>query len=158
MRIKQVLSQSRNFSHFLQPECSLQYSQEPTIYPYPEPDQSIPWLPIPLAKTHFEEVGLGEWHGLDWSSSGQGLMVGWLFYGSHWIPSLRTTETWITNLKDPEFTNQCPEIENKKDYWLFLQHSVVMERKFNKEVNIRVKVILTFRRRIFFSNFSTPCI
>ena len=37
----------------MEPECSLPHSQEPAICPYSEPDQSTPWLPIPLPEDQF---------------------------------------------------------------------------------------------------------
>jgi len=45
-------SQSRNSSHFMQPEGSLPHSQVPATCPYPEPDLSSPCPHIPLPKIH----------------------------------------------------------------------------------------------------------
>jgi len=46
LRSPQVLSQSRNSRHFMEPEGSLPYSQELATCPYPEPDQTF-HAPIP---------------------------------------------------------------------------------------------------------------
>jgi hypothetical protein len=109
------------------------YSQELSIFPYPEPDQSSPWLSIPLWKTNFEVGGVGGGGCVNWSDLAQDVGCGgWLFKESHWISSPRKTETWIPNTKDPEFTHHCPVTENTKHEWQFLQHLAVMERKFNK--------------------------
>jgi len=40
-----VLSQSRNSPHFMEPEGSLPHTQEPATRPYPEPDQSSLYPP-----------------------------------------------------------------------------------------------------------------
>jgi len=37
----------------MQPDGSLQHSQQPAICPYPEPDKYSPRLPIQLLKIHF---------------------------------------------------------------------------------------------------------
>jgi hypothetical protein len=46
LRSWKVLSWSRNVLHFMEPERSLPHSQAPDTCSYPEPDQSIPWLPF----------------------------------------------------------------------------------------------------------------
>jgi hypothetical protein len=48
LRSQKVLSQSRNSPHFMEPEGSLPHSQQLAPYPYSEPDQSSPYLPIPV--------------------------------------------------------------------------------------------------------------
>jgi hypothetical protein len=42
---RQLCSYSRNWQHFMGPEGLLPRSQEPSIGPYPEPDQSNPYHP-----------------------------------------------------------------------------------------------------------------
>jgi hypothetical protein len=42
LRNHQLCSYSRTSQNFIEPEGSLQYSQEPSTGPYPEPDQSNP--------------------------------------------------------------------------------------------------------------------
>ena len=41
------------FPHFTESECSLPQSQAPVTCPYPEPDQSRAYLPIPLIEDLF---------------------------------------------------------------------------------------------------------
>jgi hypothetical protein len=41
-----LCSYSRTFQHFMEPEVSLPCSQEPSNWPYPEPDQSSLYCPI----------------------------------------------------------------------------------------------------------------
>jgi hypothetical protein len=45
LRSHQVCSYSRNSQHFMEPEDSLQCSQESSTGPYPQPDQSHPTSP-----------------------------------------------------------------------------------------------------------------
>jgi hypothetical protein len=45
-RSRQLCSYSRTAQHFMEPESSLPCSQEPSIGPYLEPDQSSPYHPI----------------------------------------------------------------------------------------------------------------
>jgi hypothetical protein len=40
----------KKFPHFMETEGSLPHSQAPVTYPYPEPHQSYPCVPIPLLK------------------------------------------------------------------------------------------------------------
>jgi hypothetical protein len=54
-RSRQLCSYSRTSQHFMEPEGSLPYSQEPSTGPYPEPDRSSPHHPI-LSKIHFNIV------------------------------------------------------------------------------------------------------
>jgi hypothetical protein len=42
-----------NSPRFMEPEGSLPHSQAPTNCPYPEPDESSPYLPIPLLEDPF---------------------------------------------------------------------------------------------------------
>jgi hypothetical protein len=49
----QFLSYSRNCLHFMQPECSLPFSQQLTTCPCPEPNKSGPCLPIYLFAIRF---------------------------------------------------------------------------------------------------------
>jgi hypothetical protein len=56
MRSRQLCSHSRNSQHFMEPEGSLACSEEPSIGPYPEPDQSYPHHSILSPKTHFNIV------------------------------------------------------------------------------------------------------
>jgi hypothetical protein len=46
MRSRQLRSYTRISQHFMEPEGSLPYAQEPTIGPYSEPDESSPDHPI----------------------------------------------------------------------------------------------------------------
>jgi hypothetical protein len=46
LRSRQLRSYSRISRHFMESECSLPCSQEPSIGTYPEPDQSSPYHPI----------------------------------------------------------------------------------------------------------------
>jgi len=48
LRSYPVLSQSRNFLRFMEPEGSLPQSQVPAIYPYPQSARSSPQPHIPL--------------------------------------------------------------------------------------------------------------
>jgi hypothetical protein len=45
-RSLKLCSQSISSRHFMKPECSSPCSQEPSIGPYPEPDQTNPYHPI----------------------------------------------------------------------------------------------------------------
>ena len=47
LRSWKVLTWSRNALHSMEPEGSLPHSQAPATCPYPESDQSIPYLPFP---------------------------------------------------------------------------------------------------------------
>jgi hypothetical protein len=46
LRSRHIFSHSRTSHHFIEPEGSLQCSQESSTGPYPEPDQSYPSQPI----------------------------------------------------------------------------------------------------------------
>jgi hypothetical protein len=46
LRSRQLCSYLRTSQHFMEPECSLPCSQEPSTGPCPEPDQSNPYHPI----------------------------------------------------------------------------------------------------------------
>jgi hypothetical protein len=48
LKICQLCSYSRTSQHFMEPGVSLPCSREPSTGPYPEPDQSNPYHPIPL--------------------------------------------------------------------------------------------------------------
>jgi hypothetical protein len=48
LKSRQLSSYSKTSQHFMEPECSLPFSQEPSTGPYPEPDQSIQSYPISL--------------------------------------------------------------------------------------------------------------
>jgi hypothetical protein len=48
-RSRQLCSHSRTSQHFMEPEGSLPYSQEPYTSPYPEPDISSPYHPHPIS-------------------------------------------------------------------------------------------------------------
>ena len=37
----------------MEPEGSLLHSQEPTVYPYPEPGQSVPCVPVLVLEDPF---------------------------------------------------------------------------------------------------------
>ena len=52
-RCSLILSQARHFSHLMDPEGSLPYSQKPTNCPCLEPDQSSPCFP-----SHFLKIQL----------------------------------------------------------------------------------------------------
>jgi hypothetical protein len=56
MRSLQVLSWSRNSTHFIEPEGSLPHSQVPATCPYPEPDQSSPCTPSHFFKIYFNII------------------------------------------------------------------------------------------------------
>ena len=56
LRSQQVLSLSRNFAHFIEPEGSLPRSQEPATSPYPEQDRSNPFPPSHFSKIHFNII------------------------------------------------------------------------------------------------------
>jgi hypothetical protein len=58
LRSCQLCSHSRTSPHFMEPEGSLSCSQEPSTGPYPQPDRSSPYHPIPthLSKIHFNIV------------------------------------------------------------------------------------------------------
>jgi hypothetical protein len=43
LRSRQLCSHSRTSHHFMEPEGSLPYSQEPSTSPYPEPDRTSPY-------------------------------------------------------------------------------------------------------------------
>jgi hypothetical protein len=51
----QLCSHSRTSQHFMEPEGSSPYSQEPSTGPYPKPDRSSPYHPI-LSKIYFNTV------------------------------------------------------------------------------------------------------
>jgi hypothetical protein len=55
LRSRQLCSCSRISHHFMEPECSLPCSQEPSTDPYHEPDQSSPYHPI-LSNIHFNII------------------------------------------------------------------------------------------------------
>jgi hypothetical protein len=50
-----IVQYSRTSQHFMEPDGSLLCSQEPSTGPYPQPDQSNPYHPIP-SKSHFNIV------------------------------------------------------------------------------------------------------
>jgi hypothetical protein len=52
LRSRQLCSYSGTSQYFIEPECSLQCSQEPSTGPYPEPHRSSPYHLI-LSKIHF---------------------------------------------------------------------------------------------------------
>jgi hypothetical protein len=54
VRSCQLCSYSRTSQHFTEPERSLLCSQETSIGPYPEPDQSSPYHPILFLQDTFE--------------------------------------------------------------------------------------------------------
>jgi hypothetical protein len=56
LRNQQLLSYTRNSQHFIEAEGSLQYSQEPAIGPYPEPDGSSPHLSSCFSNIHFNTI------------------------------------------------------------------------------------------------------
>jgi hypothetical protein len=56
MRNRQSLSFLGISQHFMEPEGSLPCSQEPTIGPYPEPDQSSPYYCIHFSKIHLNII------------------------------------------------------------------------------------------------------
>jgi hypothetical protein len=49
LRSSQFCSYSKTSQHFMEPKGSLPCSQEPSIGPYPEPDQSNPYQPMLLS-------------------------------------------------------------------------------------------------------------
>ena len=53
LRNQPVLSQSKNSPHFSETEGSLPHSQVPATCPSPEPDQSSPYLKIPLPEDFY---------------------------------------------------------------------------------------------------------
>jgi len=53
MTNQQVLSLSRNFPHFMEPEGSLPHSQDPATCPYSELAQSSPCHPIRFLEDPF---------------------------------------------------------------------------------------------------------
>ena len=53
---QQILINSKNSSHFMQPEDSLPHWQQPATCPYPEPDRSSPCLPCHFCKIRFNII------------------------------------------------------------------------------------------------------
>jgi hypothetical protein len=51
-----ALSYSRISQHFVEPEGSVPYSQQSATGPYPELDESSPYLPILFSKIHFNII------------------------------------------------------------------------------------------------------
>jgi hypothetical protein len=51
-----LLSQSRNFPHFMEPEDSLPHTLQPAICPYLEPDRSSPFYLSHFSKMHFNII------------------------------------------------------------------------------------------------------
>jgi hypothetical protein len=70
LRSQQVLSYSRNSSHFMEPEGSSPHSQQPSTCPYPEPDRSsLCPHPAHFSKIHFNIIFPSTPRSSKWSAS-----------------------------------------------------------------------------------------
>jgi hypothetical protein len=55
----QLYSHSRTSQHFMEPECSLPCSQEPSTGLFPEPDQSSPYVHFPKFRSFMQRIRPG---------------------------------------------------------------------------------------------------